>query len=237
MIKNRKDGNIIMKQDKIDELKNKLEQFEKDNINLEAEITENSGVFDEPELSDAEMFRIEKEAEKKAIIDKASESPKDLINLTISSEQQTLVKSDEIVKEKIKKLAGENIETVIGKHKGENLKAKNTNYFLGKENAILSMGEDELSSKDKQITSNWIYNIWWYLFTLTIGLIFIAPLAVIWNKIKAFCYIETITTINNQKTITTKISKFGIFLSILIFLGYLVLLTFSIVGLIKLKAR
>lgn len=192
---------------------------------------------EEEGLTEEQKFKIEKEAQAKAVFDKATEDPKALVKAEISQRAINLVKTDDKFKEEINKASESTVKSAIGAVDGDNRKTDNASYFSGREQAINSMGGDSETSTDKQKYMNAIYTVWWYIMMTVLGIFFIAPLKVLLNWGLALSP-EQIkrTTVNGKETVekTKKIHWFAGVFSCLFYLAYLVGLAFLIIGIVRL---
>lgn len=189
-------------------------------------------IIEEPLLTEAEKLRIEKEAEKKALLDTATENPKAMVGLLITQKQTELINEDEVIKERIKEVAGENVDTVIEEHKGDNRKTQSESYIKGRENAIKAMGENSNSPKSKQKFVLILYDIAWYILTVLISPV-LAPLAVIWNKVKIFAGTKVTVTESDKITTYEKLNKGGTLLAVILSIIYLTLFIFCGISIIR----
>lgn len=190
------------------------------------------------ELSEEEKFKIQKEAEAKAVFDKATEDPKALVKAEISQRAINLVKTDEKFSKKIDEASENTAESAINEVEGDNRKTNNKSYYNGRKQAIESMGGNSETSTDKQKYMNAIYTAWWYIFMTILGIFFIAPLKVLLNWGLALSPEQTKeTTLNGVKTIE-KIKKIHwlaalfAFIFYLAYLGCLVALILWIIGIL-----
>ena len=177
------------------------------------------------ELSEEQKFKIEKEAEAKAVFDKATEDPKALVKAKISQGAISLVENDEKFKEKMNKTSEESANTAINEVQGDNRKTNNASYFAGREQAITSMGGNSETSTDKQKYMNAIYTGWWYVIMTILGIFFIAPLKVLLNWGFALSPEQTKVIETDGVKTTEKVKKIhwlaGVF-ALLFYVAYLV---------------
>lgn len=180
------------------------EELEKE---IEVRVQKKEAEAQEKPLSEEEMFRIQQEAQAKAVVDVATENPKALVKAEISQTAMNLVRNDEKFKQKINK-AGENTaQSAIDEVAGSNRKSNNSSYYTGREEAINSMGGSAETSKDKQKYMNWIYTAWWYIVMTLLGIFFIAPLKVLLNWGLALSPEQTTRTIGEDGKETIEKNK------------------------------
>lgn len=187
------------------------------------------------ELSEEQKFKIEKEAEAKAVFDKATEDPKALVKAKISQGAINLVETDDKFKEKMNKTSEASANSAINEVQGENRKTNNSSYFAGREQAITSMGGNAETSTDKQKYMNAIYTAWWYIIMTILGIFFIAPLKVLLNWGLALSPEQTKeVTVDGVRTVE-KIRKIhwlaGVF-ACLFYVAYLIGLAFLIIWIV-----
>lgn len=157
-------------------------------------------------LTEEQKYRIQKEAQAKVVIDEIKENPKALINTNISQRTLNLINDDEF-EEELNEVARGNVKRVIDENKGQNRKDDNSNFYLGREDSIKSLGGDESTPVHRQVTIHIIYTIWWYLFMASFGLFLVAPLKVLLNWAHSLSPEITVSRQHKGEVITEKIKK------------------------------
>lgn len=192
------------------------------------EIMMNNDNIQDPELdkllSDREKYRIEKEMQAKALIDKFSDDPKSAVTANISKNTLELINADDKFRQQINKISKNTAQVAIDEVGGKNRKSKNENYFLGREEAITSLGGNSKTSKDKQIYINFIYNFWWYISMTFLGILYIAPLKVLLNWAKALSPSIIRNTVINGQQVNEEIHSLHwlpLMFSLIFYLAYL----------------
>lgn len=178
----------------------------------------------EESLSEEQKYKIEKEAQAKAVMEQATKNPKALVKGAISQKAIDLINKDGKFKDKINKASEDTVQSAIDDANSDNRKSDNTSYYKGREQAIDSMGGSSETSKDKQKYMNWIYTAWWYIIMTLLGIFFIAPLKVLLNWGFALSPEKTVKEVSNGVE-TVRTSKkmhwaAGIF-AIIFYLAYL----------------
>lgn len=196
-------------------------------------------VVSEPILSDEQKFKIEKEAQAKAVFDKASSDPKALVKAQISQGAIDLVNTNPNFKERITKVSKNTVNSAINDVEGDNRKSDNASYYSGREEAINSMGGGADTSQDKQKYMNAIYNVWWYIVMTILGIFFIAPLKVLLNWGLALSPEQIKRTTSNGTESIEKTKRIhwvaGLF-SIVFYIAYLIGLACLIILIVRLFA-
>lgn len=191
---------------------------------IEIRVREKETKAQEKELSEEQRFRIEKEAQAQAVVSVASENPTALVKAEISQKAINIVKNNEKFKQKINKAGETTAQTAIDEVAGKNRKSNNVSYYIGREEAIDSMGGSSETSKDKQKYMNWIYTAWWYIIMTLLGIFFIAPLKVLLNWGLALSPEQTKKITTNETTSIETNKKLhwvaGIF-AVVFYLAYL----------------
>ena len=190
----------------------------------------------EKPLTEEQKYRIEKEAQANAVVNKATEDPKALVKAQISQRAIDLINKDDGFKEKINQAGKSTVKSAIKDVGGDNRKSDNASYYSGREEAIDSMGGGSDTAQHKQKYMNAIYNAWWYVMMTVLGIFFIAPLKVLLNWGMALSP-EQIkkTTIDGKETVerTKKMNWLAGVFACIFYIAYLIGLILLIIWIVK----
>lgn len=189
------------------------------------------------DLSDEQKYKIEQEAQAKAVVDKATEDPKALVKAEISQRAINLVRTNDEFGQQIDRASKDTAQSAINEVQGDNRKSNNESYYTGREKSISSLGGDAETSQDRQKYMHWIYTGWWYVLMTLIGIPFVAPLKVLFNWGLALSP-ETIKTITdaNGKTQTVKTKKLHWLAGLFSFIFYIAYLTGLVLLVLKISS-